>query len=403
MKGLALLYIFERIFHLQITQDSEYFYIFQGNKYNFFVDFSTKSYETIIYQPLFGEEKLGFSLLKDAFENKKISLEDFEKYFENKKIGYSFFDWIDYTGEFVVNFPDCNYRCGFCETHNVLKKRHRFSYEDIVETFLFITKLKSKINSVDLFGGEPTIDKNFLKLVDFFGLMKKRFGIEYVNVATNAFLLGNKNFACQVAGKIDCFRVSFHSLDKQYFENITRISGSFDKVCDAIKNLSDLKQLTIINTVLTKGNVEKIIPTISFLKKLSPNAFIKISGMVVSDLNFGNIKDIMLSINETKYFLYEKLLPFLQEKNITIQLEKLPYCLVSDFIKINKGEYLPEFYGNRYSDKICDICPKKSNCSRYHENHKKYLVEIGEWKDFNNIRKNFILNENTGFIHNQAL
>lgn len=404
MKGIALLYILEKIFHIALQKNPQLWYDFFHSKYKIHVDQNGENSQIIILQSLQdSEEKMWFALLQQSLKNQRIMQEDFEDYFSNYQIGYSFFDWIDYTKELVIHFPDCNFRCGFCETHNVLRKRRKFAYSDIVEIFLFIIKIKKKIVSIDLFGGEPTIDKNFLPLVYFFHKMKSRFHLEYINVATNGMMLSNQKFLAQVTGKIDFFRISFHSNDQIYFEKITRVPGSFKKVCQAIQNLEKYGQWMIINIVLTQWNRDKIISTIEFLQNIAPSAYIKISGMVVSDLNFKEIGNIMLPIKETKYFLYRELLPFLQNNYITIQLEKFPFCLVSDFIWQNNSSYFPEFHGERLDDDICRKCPKFHDCNRYHKNHKVYLESRDEWNDFDVIRHNFLKNENSWFVHHKAL
>lgn len=404
MKGLALLYILEKIFHISLRKNPYSWYDFLHPKYKIHTDQSRENFEIFMLQFLQdSEEKMWFALLEQSLKNQRITHEDLEDYFANYQIGYSFFDWIDYTKELVIHFPDCNFRCGFCETHNVLRKRRKFTYTDIVEIFLFITKIKKEIISVDLFGGEPTIDQNFLKLAYFFYKMKSRFRLEYINVATNGMMLSNQKFLAQIIGKIDFFRISFHANDQEYFEKITRVPKAFEKVCQAIQNLENHRQWMIINIVLTRWNRDKIIPTMVFLRNIAPSAYIKLSGMVVSDLNFEQIGDIMLSIEETKNFLYQELLPFLQKNHITIQLEKFPFCLVFDFVQQNNSPYFPEFYGERLDDEVCQKCPKFHHCNRYHQNHKAYLESRNEWGDFDVIRHNFLTNENSWFIHHETL
>lgn len=402
MKWLTLLYVFEKIFHINIYEDGESI-VFRSKNYGLTWDLANEKIYFNLLWKMEKLEKMWFIFLKKAISEKNLSQENFFQFFQNRSVNYYFFDYIDYTKEFIINFPNCNYRCSFCETHNKFKKRYNFAYEEIIEVFYLIVKIKKEIVSVDFFGWEPTIDKDFFRFVDFFAWVKQKYWIQYINVATNAFLLSDKKFSSRLKWKIDCFRISFHSHDKKYFEDITKIPNSFERVCQGIENVVDDWHLVIVNMVLTKENIGSIIPTIVFLKKISPKLYIKLSGMVVSDDNFEEIHNIIPTLKETYYFLYKILLPFLLKHDIQLQLEKFPFCLIADFYNILQSEYFPEFWWERVIDGLCNACYKKNNCSRYHVNHKKYLEIRNEWGYFDIIRKKFLKNENHRFIHNKTL
>ena len=71
---------------------------------------------------------------------------------------------------FFIRLSGCNLDCKYCDTKEILNKEIEYSVEDLVEE-----AKKSKLDHVQITGGEPLLQKNTVDLVD--SLIKNEFTV----------------------------------------------------------------------------------------------------------------------------------------------------------------------------------------------------------------------------------
>lgn len=157
----------------------------------------------------------------------------------------------------------CNLKCKIC-----FDKDHFAGTELTVNEFseLFINLRKIGAEKINFSGGEPTIKKDFLKILD----LAIEQGLK-VNINTNG------TFSDQIANELSLrdfghITFSLYSSDSLH-DNITRVKGSLDKCIKNLKILIDKGKNVYIQAVVMKQNLNKIKELVDFSKKLGAKGF----------------------------------------------------------------------------------------------------------------------------------
>lgn len=167
----------------------------------------------------------------------------------------------------------CNESCSFCNVTNETEP----TYKDktIFEILLQVQKIIkkewwSKNVKITLSWWEPTLRKDIDKIV----LWIKKLGVNYIELQTNATLLNEKLANKLIKSWLNKFFISFHSNDKEIFEDYVWLKWVFDIVVNNIKNLWKYDNIEVIlNPVISKKNYKNLEWFFSFIKKEFP--FIK--------------------------------------------------------------------------------------------------------------------------------
>lgn len=160
----------------------------------------------------------------------------------------------------------CNLRCIYCmPEQGIDKKEHDdiLRYEDIVKVVKAASGLG--IKKVRYTGGEPLVMRDIEKLIYETASIA---GIEEIALTTNGILLGDMAEDLKKAG-LKRVNISLDTLDKNKFEEITRI-GNLDKVLISIDKCISLGLSPVkINTVLMKNiNHNEIAGFINFIREV---------------------------------------------------------------------------------------------------------------------------------------
>jgi MoaA/NifB/PqqE/SkfB family radical SAM enzyme len=286
----------------------------------------------------------------------QINEKDFENFHTSLKIDYKIFHTVWDT--FIIEFPDCNNRCYFCETHSEARIRKWFSFENIVNTYETL-KTEQVINTIDFFWWEPTIHRDFLTFVEYFS---KKWHTLYL--ATHGRNFKNKEFLESIRWKFKEIRISFHSIVQEEFERVTGVKWSYKETLDGIQNLYQAWfDNVVVNIVVTKNNFHQVTQTIQELYKINPLLTIKISGLIFSkNETLEDIESSYPGIEKMYQLIHQEVIPTF--KNLGIkkgEFEKIPLCLLEK--ESSNYAYLPETYRNQSYDNICQKCPKKEVCT----------------------------------------
>jgi len=124
------------------------------------------------------------------------------------------------------------------------------------------------LKAVDITGGgEPTLHPNINAIV----LVAT--SLFDVGLITNGIVLPRGDFAKRlVAAGVDDFLFSIHGIDSEVHDDLTGVPGSFDKILESIKVISDLGAKIRANTVVTRQNYETISGIADLLDQLGVRA-----------------------------------------------------------------------------------------------------------------------------------
>lgn len=146
----------------------------------------------------------------------------------------------------LILLQDCMYKCEFCHSEGIKnKKANLLSPKDIQYMYKVINK-KYGISTVHLTGGDPLLKENIKDIILY--LKEENANVK---ITTNGYLLDENMWIGKLIDKIN---ISVYSIDKQQYEKISGIKGSYDRVMNAIKELR-FKYPTLklcINTVFMK-------------------------------------------------------------------------------------------------------------------------------------------------------
>jgi MoaA/NifB/PqqE/SkfB family radical SAM enzyme len=272
----------------------------------------------------------------------------------------------------------CNNNCLFCaQAHN--KEKGNKSEKEIRNDLL--EARKNNCEGVVFTGGEITIRKDFPDLIAY----AKRLGFKVIQLQTNARILSYKPY-CRRLVELGAneFSPALHGHNPEIHDYLTRSSGSFAQTVQAIKNIRELDQCIITNSVVNKINLPYLTELAELLVELKVNqfqmAFVHPVGNAMKYYD-----DIVPNITEASEKI-KKALDIGINAGISVMAEAMPYCLMQGYEKYISENYIPETEIRAYgyidldytntrltSSKIkfekCKICSKFKICE-------------GPWKEY---------------------
>lgn len=143
----------------------------------------------------------------------------------------------------------CNFRCVYClpeEGMNWTPREELLSYEEIVRIVTVFARMG--VRRVRLTGGEPTVRKDLVSLVQGLG----RLGLDDIAMTTNGHTLASLAPRLKAAG-LSRVNISIDSLRPDRFARITR-GGDLDRVLAGIERCREVGLTPIkLNVVVLRG------------------------------------------------------------------------------------------------------------------------------------------------------
>lgn len=157
-----------------------------------------------------------------------------------------------------------NYLCNNCCIHcNVSDLRERIEkggrgFEpSTAEIIRRITAFRNQgVEAITLTGGEPTLRKDFIKIVRH----AARLGM-FIGIQTNGRLLSYMKQAEIFAHTGAHFVVSVHGSSSEVHDSITGVAGSFQQTEQGIHNLLSLGCSVSVNCVISRKNMGDLVET----------------------------------------------------------------------------------------------------------------------------------------------
>lgn len=238
----------------------------------------------------------------------------------------------------------CNNNCMFCaQAHN--RGKGNKTTEQINED-LRLAK-KNNCTGVVFTGGETTLRKDLFIIVSY----AKELNFECIQLQTNGRMLAYKPL-CQKL--IDCgvneFGPALHGHTSAIHDSLTRSKGSFNQTVRGIKNLRELDQFILTNSVVTKKNQGHLPELAELLVKLGVNQFQMAFVHPIGNA-YKYYDEVVPKISLVAPFIH-KALQIGIDAGLTVMAEAMPYCLMQGYEKYVSERYIPltEIRGYNYID-----------------------------------------------------
>ncbi len=142
----------------------------------------------------------------------------------------------------------CNNRCRFCVQGN---KRQRLADLDTAELRKRLVDARGHADNIVFTGGEVTLRRDLVELVAY----AKDLGFGTIQIQTNGRMLAYRK-KCEelIAAGANEFSPALHGHTAELHDYLTRAKGSFAQTSRGIRNLRELGQPVITNTVITRSN-----------------------------------------------------------------------------------------------------------------------------------------------------
>ena len=272
----------------------------------------------------------------------------------------------------------CNNRCLFCVQGD---KRETIPFRDKEILKNDLKNNRKEYNSVVFTGGEPTLHPNFLELVEY----SKKLNYKIIQIQTNGRSFSYKNFCRDtIKAGANQFSPSIHGPNSKIHDFLTNAPGSFKQTVQAIKNLKELKQEVVTNTVIVKQNYKYLPEIASLLVSLGVDqfqfAFVHIVGRA-----WQNRKLIVPRISKVIPYVKKGLKIGIEAGKI-VMTEAIPYCLMKGYEKYIAEEIMPETKVIEAKFKIEDYKKYRLNKGKQKSSKcqecKYYSICEGPWREY---------------------
>lgn len=286
----------------------------------------------------------------------------------------------------------CNNNCVFCVNH-----RNDFKNTDLssLEVKNMMKEVKEFFDGIIINGGEPTVRKDILELIQF----AKQLRFKAIMMISNGRMFSYEDF-CKSLFKAG-LRLVFVTLQgstPKLHDTMTKVEGSFRQTIKGIKNLKKYGVEVHTNTVISKLNY-KDLPRLPFLLSelnvdFSKLSFIRIKG------NAQYNKDWLVGkMSEAVPYVKLSAENFIKLKKDFV-IQEIPLCIMGNYIEYTRrGAKMPSidttthdsdifmkkyYRGGNIKRKECMKCTYSDGCLGPWEEYIKYFG----WDEFKPVIEN---------------
>lgn len=286
----------------------------------------------------------------------------------------------------------CNNYCLHCVQGD---KRTRFGNKEFARIKDELVMARKNCTDVVFTGGEPTIHKDFFRLI----LLAKALGFRNIQLQTNARMFAYREFAKDaVSSGINNFCIALLGHKPYLHDLLTGVKGSFKQLLKGVENLKTLGADISDNTVITKKNYKYLGDIAKFLVSLGVRqyqfAFIHPLGNAKT-----NFRTIVPRFKEVMPYVKKGLDIGIKNK-VIVMTEAIPYCFMKKYECYVAEKIIPEtevfdadLHIDNYSEsRKTNGKAKGPNCKSCDYDHlcegpwKEYPEYFG-WEEFRPIRK----------------
>lgn len=227
----------------------------------------------------------------------------------------------------------CNNNCRFCVQADNKCKGNRTTEEirrDLEES-------RKRCEGIVFTGGEVTIRKDIFEIVSY----AKELGYRTIQIQSNCRMCSNIPFLEKLikAGANE-FSPAIHGHTPELHDYLTRAEGSFYQTVKAIKNLRELNQTILTNTVVVKPNYRYLPNIARLLVRLGVNqfqfAFVHPMGNAYKYYN-----EMVPKMSLAAPYIHEGLQIGI-DAGIRVMAEAMPYCMMGGYEDYISERVIPD-------------------------------------------------------------
>jgi molybdenum cofactor biosynthesis enzyme MoaA len=263
---------------------------------------------------------------------------------------------------FIIVTDSCNQGCVYCSA-----TERKPSNPKILER-----QIEQAKNNIILTGGEPTLNKDIIKIVT--RLRNK--GITDIELQTNGTMLSYPQLAkALIKAGVTLFNVALPSHLEKISDQITRTHGLFEKRIKGIKNLLEFGANVRITMIINTLNKDHILDYVKYVTRNFP-------GIQILELNFIKIMGrthkrpwLVPKVSEIENKLME-CCEFCKKNNINLLIDGVPLCHMKgyeefsiDAIKFVTGRL--KFFEEKDKIDKCSECSLTEICRGFRKGYKE--------------------------------
>jgi MoaA/NifB/PqqE/SkfB family radical SAM enzyme len=227
----------------------------------------------------------------------------------------------------------CNNNCRFCV------QAHKKHLGDRTTEELRVEMDKGRATGCEgivFTGGEPTIRKDALELVKY----AKDIGFTTIQLQSNGRMFSYMDFVKKtIKAGVNEFSPALHGHTPEMHDYLTSSPGAFNQVVRGIKNLKELDQYVLTNSVINKVNYRYLPELAKLLASLKVNqfqlAFIHAIGNARE-----NFDSIVPKKSDVEPFVH-KALDIGIGAGVDVMVEAYPFCFMKGYEKYCAERFMP--------------------------------------------------------------
>ncbi|MCP4133204.1 MAG: radical SAM protein [bacterium] len=271
---------------------------------------------------------------------------------------------------FVPLHFECNNNCISCIMPGRASERSEFVRETMKDHISFeyakkgVDKILQYSDHIEFNGGEPTINKDLFKILDYTNRIKENVEI---GLLTNARVFSSEKYTRKLVSLgLKNFKIitSLYGPNAEIHDAVTRTPRSFEQQVAGIHNLIRAKVRIYLRIIINKINSEHINSTAQFLAdNFSPYTFsdvilvnMKLAGIAMKNLDAVayRVTDIMENIEEAADILIEN--------KFRCFLYHFPHCILPRHLWKYSGGVTAEKTQIGFMPE-CESCLKREQCT----------------------------------------
>lgn len=240
---------------------------------------------------------------------------------------------------FAINY-ECNNNCLFCPNRSD-KYKGALDFVEFKKS-LDTMMSKSSLTHITISGGEPTLNKDFIRIMKYVTEM----GVS-VLLFSNSIKFSDEDFIEEFAYTINPKKIMIsspiHSCEQYIHDSTTQIPGSFEKTVQGIKNLINKNYTVSIKNCINKLNYRQLDEYINFVINEFPSVRnIGLYGLDYCGTNDEKNKKVKVKFSEIAPYLEKALENFGKKKSKhKVTVYDTPLCIV-------KPKYWKYFSDNKF-------------------------------------------------------
>jgi len=223
----------------------------------------------------------------------------------------------------IVTGLKCNIKCVFCYYRDNLDAPNR-TVVDILADVSYA--YRNGVREIDFSGGEPTIHPDLPKLIS----AAKQLGMERVCIITNGWRLAEHGYFLELKNAgLDEALFSVHGASAEVHDQLTAVSGSFERISRAMKISVELGVVVRTNTVVNRINLDDLLEISRFVAVHMPA---QVNFITVNDWCYAKhlVDSLMVHYSEMAPRLHEAC-DFLDEKTPAVNVRYIPFCFMQGY------------------------------------------------------------------------